>query len=108
MDPVLRSGGKSNSSRKSKSEYVCSGSNRSGKNKCSQAWRHRLDAIDNCEITDGCSHIGKFNDNNEMKFIILEAVQNGYFVDSPSLIVGTLQKHKNQAKRRLQRQRLIP
>ena len=105
MDPVVRSGVSSNSSRKSKQQFVCSGSKQSGNNKCSRTWRDRFDAIENCENSHRCSHIGKLKEKGEIKFIILEAVQNGYFVDSPGLIVRTLESHKNQRNNRLKRQK---
>ena len=107
MDPVVRSGEISNSSEKTKAQYVCSGSRQNGAKKCSQTWRNRLDAIDKCKVTRRCSHIGKLNDKGEIKFIILEAVRNGYFVDSPGLIIRTLASHQNQASNRLKRQRFI-
>ena len=107
MHPVMRSGKRSNSSEKPKPQFACSGSKQSSFKKCSQTWRNRLDAIEKCQITNGCSHIGKLKYNGEIKFIILEAVQNGYFVDSPQLIVRTLKSHKNQANKRLQRQRFF-
>ena len=107
MHPVVRSGGESYSSEKSKSQFICSGSEQSGTKKCSQTWRNRLDAIERCQITHGCSHIGKLKDNGEIKFIILEAVHNGYFRDSPELFIRTLKSHKNQSNKRLQRQRFF-
>ena len=42
-----------------------------------------------------------------MKFIILEAVQNGYFFDSEVLIIRKLESHKMQIKNRQARQRLV-
>ena len=107
VSPVVRSSVRSNPSRKSKSSFICSGSERTGSNKCADSWRNRLDAIENCESSVGCSHIGKLNDNGEMKFIILEAVQNGYFFDSEVLIIRKLESHKMQIKNRQARQRLV-
>ena len=110
-NPVMRSGADQNQSGKSNQEksikkYICAGLKRTG-NKCSQTWRNRLDAIEKCEKTDGCSHMGKLNDNGEYKFVILKAAKNGYFIDSNTLIVRSLQSHKNQIRNRQKRHRLV-
>ena len=112
MYPVMRSGAGQSQAVKSNPEksikkFICAGFKRTG-NKCSHTLEKRHEAIEICEKIKGCSHIGKLDDNGKYKFVILEAAKNGYFIDSNTLIVKSLQSHKNrQSKNRQQRQRLV-
>ena len=101
---IANAAARSRSSNTAQEKFVCAGSEPTSQNRCEQSWRNRQDAIENCQKI-GCSHIGKFRENREDKFIILVSDANGYILDSNQVIVRTLTAHLNQTRDLQSRQR---